>query len=134
RGAALLGERELATWLVEPASLTPYLEEIAGVRDSPIVLSRPQQEERAQAIIARAVRELFGDVAAAAYRRRLEEMAYWFHASGRREPALIAAATARALARSTHGGEGIPFFEELTRRSFGVIFAQAAERAKVEAE
>ena len=134
RGPALLAEPELATWIVEPRTLAPYLEEITAIRESPLVLSRPQQEERAQAVIARAVRELFGGEPAVTYRRRLEEMAYWLHAAGRRDAALTAVATARALATSTDGGAGIPFFEELARRSFALVFAEAAERAKAEAE
>jgi hypothetical protein len=133
-GATLLAEPELASWMIEPRTLAPYLEEIAAARDSPLVLSRPQQEERAQAVIARAVRELFGGAHADTYRRRLEEMAYWFHAAGRRDAALVAAATARALATSADGGSSVPFFEELARRSFALVFAAAAERAAAEAE
>ena len=87
-----------------------------------------------QSIVARALRELFGGEAGEAYRRRLEEMAYYLHATGRRELALAAVATAHALAVGTRGGEGVAFFEELARRSFGVLLAQEAERAQAEAE
>jgi hypothetical protein len=134
RGPALLDERELASWLLERETVTPFAREIAAARESPLLLSRPQQEERVTGIVSRALRELFGGTAGDAYRRRLEEMAYYLHATGRRELALAAVATAQALAASTRGGEGIPFFEELARRSFGMVMAEDAERAKVEAE
>src|SRR5205085_6681652 len=34
RGAGLLAEPELASWIVEPRALAPYLDEITAVRDS----------------------------------------------------------------------------------------------------
>jgi hypothetical protein len=134
RGADLLDEPEFATWLLERPALAPYLTEIAAVRESPLVLSRPQQEERVRSVVARALHELFGDAGGAAYRRRLEEMAYYLHATGRRALAVTAAATARALTASTRGGEGISFCEELTRRSFAALLAEDAARAQAEAE
>ena len=134
RGAALLDEPEFMTWHLERPALASYLVEIAAVRESPLVLSRPQQEERVRSIVARALQEIFSGTAGAAYQRRLEEMAYYLHATGRSEPALTAAATARALAASTRGGEGITFVEEITRRSFAALLAEDAARAQAEAE
>jgi hypothetical protein len=61
-------------------------------------------------------------------------MAYYLHATGRRDLALAAAATARALAASTRGGEGIPFAEEITRRSFATLLTEDTARAQAEAE
>lgn len=129
RGADLLDQPEFATWPLERPVLAPYLAEIAAVRESPLVLSRPQQEERVRSIVARARQEIFGGAGGAAYRRRLEEMAYYLHATGRRELALTAAATARM-----RGGEDVPFFEELTRRSFAALLTEDAARAQAEAE
>ena len=132
-GAALLDEPEFLTWRLERAILAPYLAEIAAARESPLVLSRPQQEERVRAVVAKALRELFGGEVGAAYRRRLEEMAYVLHATGRRVPALIALRTARALAAGATGGDGIPFFEELARRGFTVLLEEDAARARDQA-
>jgi hypothetical protein len=131
QGARLLEERDFVTWALERPTLAPYLDEIAAARDSPLVLSRPQQEERVQAALARARRELFGGARAAAYRRRLEEMAYYLHASDRRELAAIAAATADGLAR---GDDALPFFTELLRRSVAAHMAEDEARARAEAE
>jgi hypothetical protein len=133
-GARLLEQPEFMTWGPERAALAPYASEIASVRESTLVLSRPLQEERVAAIVARTVRELFGGDAAHAHRRRLEEMAYYLHATGRATEALVAAASARALATSGAGGEGIAFFEALARRAFAALLAEEGERAKVEAE
>ena len=87
-----------------------------------------------RAVVARALRELFAEDGAAAYRRRLEEMAYYLDATARRPLAIVALATAQALAASTAGGEGIPFFEELARRSFAVLLEEDAARAREEAQ
>ena len=133
-GARLLDELEFTTWRLERPALAAYVTEIAAVRESPLVLSRPQQEERVRAVVARALRELFAEDGGAAYRRRLEEMAYYLDATARRPLAIVALATAQALAASTAGGEGIPFFEELTRRSFAVLLEEDAARAREEAQ
>jgi hypothetical protein len=130
-GAALLDEIEFITWSLDRQMLAPHLAEIAAARESPLVLSRPQQEERVQAALAHARRDLFGGDHAAVYRRRLEEMAYVLHASGRRALAHTAAATAAGLAR---GDAAIPFFAELLRRSVAALVAEDDAKARAEAE
>jgi len=133
-GPALLAEPEFLTWLLDRSVLGPYATEINAARESPLVLSRPQQEERGRAIVARALHELFAGEAGRSYRRRLEEMAYFLHATGRPELARAALASADALGASRTGGEGVPFFEELTRRSFGLLLQEDAARARAESE
>jgi len=133
-GPALLAEPEFHTWLLDRAVLGPYAAEISAARESPLVLSRPQQEERGRAIVTRALQELFGGEAGPPYRRRLEEMAYFLHATGRPALARAALASANALGASRTGGEGVPFFEELTRRSFGLLLQEDAVRARAESE
>ncbi|MEO6028408.1 MAG: hypothetical protein ABIR79_16200 [Candidatus Binatia bacterium] len=130
-GATLLDEIEFFTWALDRETLAPYLDEIQSARDSPLVLSRPQQEERVSAALARAERELFGGTPAAIYRRRLEEMAYVLHASGRRDLARAAAATAVGLANGT---TPLPFFTELLRRSVGAFVVEDEAKARAESE
>ncbi|MBI3770460.1 MAG: hypothetical protein HY271_18475 [Deltaproteobacteria bacterium] len=133
-GVALLDEPEFTTWRLERPALAAHLADVAAARESPLVLSRPQQEERVRDVVARAMRELFGGESGVAYRRRLEEMAYYLQATGRRAHALVAWRTACALAASTAASAGIPFFEELTRRSFAVLLEEDAARARDEAK
>ncbi len=130
-GARLLDEIEFVTWTLDRATLAPHLVAIAAARESPIVLSRPQQEERVQAALLDARRTLFGGEQAAIYRRRLEEMAYVLHATRRPELARAAAATAAALG---DGDENTPFFTELLRRSVGGVLAEDEAKAREEAE
>jgi hypothetical protein len=129
--ATLLDAPELTTWQLEREVLAPHLAEIAAARESPLVLSRPQQEERVQAALGHARTALFGGDRAAVYRRRLEEMAYVFWALGRREHAAAAAATAVGLAR---GDATLPFFTELLRRSVAALVAEDDAKAAADAE
>jgi len=133
-GPALLTEPEFFTWLLDRSVLGSYVTEVSAVRDSPLVLSRPQQEERGRSIVVGALHELFGGDAGRPYRRRLEEMAYVLHATGRPTLARAALASANALGASRTGGEGVPFFEELTRRSFALLLQEDAAKARVESE
>lgn len=127
----LFDEIEFFTWTLDRPTLTPHLVAIAAARESPIVLSRPQQEERVHAALGEARQALFGGAYAAVYRRRLEEMAYVLHASGRGELARTAAASAAAIAR---GDDAIPFFTELLRRSIAALVAEDEAKARAEAE
>lgn len=132
--AALLEQPELVTWVLERAVLAPYLEAMEDARNSPLVLSQAQQEERVRAILARAPREIFDDAAAAAMRRRLEEMAYYFHATGRPELATAAATSAAAVPRARAEGGAALLLEELTRRSLAARAAEDAARAHADQE
>jgi hypothetical protein len=125
--ADLLAEKELRTWFFAPEPLRPYLDELQSIRESPLVLDPVQERERIEAVLERAVEELFGGELRDSWARRLYEMAYFFWASGRAEQARRAVAAAAALARSGRGGRDIPFFEELARTSLAVYFEAAVE-------
>ena len=129
--AVLLEEPEFRTWFFGPEVLKPYLDEMVQVRDSPLVLNEMQQQERFRAIIERAIEEVFGGERQASWVRRLEEMAYFFHAAGRADQARSAYAAALALAASTHGGREIPFCEHLARTSM-LAFWQAETQREAE--
>lgn len=127
---ALLQENELRTWLPSAAVLQPYLEEIDKAQNSPVLLNQAQQTERLGQIVAGAVEELFAGAAGESYRRRLLDLAWVLHASGRDEMARRALAAAVALESSPRGGTGIPFCEGLVRLGFSLQMRAAAEAAQ----
>jgi len=131
---ALLEEKEFRTWFLGPEQLKPYLDELASIRESPLVLNRPQQEERFRDVVERAVGDLFGGEWRAVYPRRLYEMAYFLAVTGRAPRAQEAVAVALALAGSERGGHGIPFCEHLARASLGVHFHAAVEQEQERAQ
>ena len=112
-GAALLDEIEFVTWLLERdgarAATSPRSRRRARARSCSADRSR---KSASQAALADARRELFGGDAPAVYRRRLEEMAYVLHASGRPR-ARAPSPPPPPRAWRTRGDDAIPFFTEL---------------------
>jgi hypothetical protein len=128
---SILEEPEMHHWILPEEAIGPYLGRYREIRDSPIVLDRASQLARLEEIIAGALSELFTGQGAASWRRRLDEGALFLDATGRREAAERAAAVVAEIGRRDTG-RGIPFCEALVRRTFGLFFAQEAEREREE--
>jgi len=124
----LLHEKELGTWILDEETIRPYLEELQGIKDSPLVLSEVQQKDRFEACVARAVVELFDGERREIYTRRLQEMAYFLLVTDREEQARRALAVSFALSQSSNGGSGIPFCEALARGSVALWSSVAEEQ------
>lgn len=133
QSVTLLGEKEFRTWFFEREVLVPYLDQLHEVRDSTIVLNEAQQGERFTAITEDAVEALFGGEMRASWVRRLQEMAYFFHATGRPEQAKKTLAAALALAVSESGGKDVPLCDQLCRTSL-LAYWQLEERREHEAK
>ncbi len=129
--ADLLRESEFASWQFPSTDIQSYVDEIKSIRESVLVLNPMQQEERVNAVVARAVGEMLRGERAATIRRRLEDVAYYMARSGRREAAGRTAAAAARL-RDGAGASRIPFFQALVRAQLGTVFAQEQERAREE--
>ena len=128
---AILEEPELQHWILTEEAIGPYLARYREIRNSPIVLDRASQLARLEEILASALSELFAGPGAASWRRRLDEAALFFDATARSAAAEHAAGVVTEIGlRNT--GRGIPFCEALARRTFGLFFAQEAERERDE--
>jgi len=126
--AELLGEPELRVWWPSPEAAAPFLAEMAEVRDSPIVLAPVQQEERLEAILRRATRELFPpDVTA----RRLEGTAYVLAETGR-VPAARQALAVAAVLRTAPAVQDVPLLAALVRQGVGALFVGQEQRRSEE--
>ena len=128
----LLEEKEFRTWAFDAAALAPYLEELRQIRDSPLVLNPVQQQERFQAVAQRAVVDIFGGERSDSWVRRLEEMAYFLHATARPQQAKRALAAALALADSANGGREIALCEQLVRSSLVAHWQMEEQRRQEE--
>ncbi|MBI3301518.1 MAG: hypothetical protein HYZ72_05490 [Deltaproteobacteria bacterium] len=131
--ARFLEEQELQGWFLDKEQAGRYLEQITEARESPLILNRYQQQDRVLEIINRAVVEVFSDEGAMVYARRLEETAFYLFATGREAQARRALATALALKKSEKGGRGIPFCEELIRRSIALYYDEKEAKEKEQA-
>jgi hypothetical protein len=128
----LLEEPEFRTWFLTAEQLKPFLDELAGAKDSPLVLNRVQQEERFEEIIQRAIDATF-DAERPSWARRLWEMGYYFAVTRRSERAAQAVAVARALEGSGTARD-IPFCAHLVRASLAFFFQVALEKEEEQAK
>src|SRR5262249_56441129 len=71
--ATLLEEPELRGWYPAPEAVAPFVEQIAEIRESPLLVSSAAQEERLREVLGRAAGSLFP---APVVRRRLEGTAH----------------------------------------------------------
>ncbi|HXR26059.1 MAG TPA: hypothetical protein VN742_11900, partial [Candidatus Binataceae bacterium] len=118
--ADLMQEADVAGYQLPPAAIKPYAEEATNLRQSVIVLSRMQQEERVATVVERALTDLLVGDLAYRLRRHLEDTAYFFARSGKPAQAGWAAA---AAARLRDGAElkRSAFFQAFMRAQLGAI-------------
>ncbi len=128
--AQLLQEPELQRWLLEPERAKPYIDQISQVQESPLLLSRHQQQDRLQTIVEKAIGEIFSPEKSPSYARRIEEAALHFAATSRLDAARRALAVAFALKRNPQGGKGIAFCEELVRQSIALYYQAERQQEK----
>jgi len=128
----LFEEPELQRWLLDHDQAHRYLDQIARVQESPLILNRHQQQDSVQEVIDKAISEVFSEENGQSYARRLEETALHLATTERIEAAKRALAVALALKRSERGGKGIPFCEELVRQSIAMHYQE--EQQKVQEE
>lgn len=127
----LLKEPELREWRLPDAILKPYVEEIARAGESVIVLNPLHKQERVNAVIDRATKELLSGDNGRRIRRRLEDIAYYMARVGRRAQAGWAAAAAARL-QGRIDVTKVLFFQAFIRTQLGTV--AAAEQQKAEQE
>jgi hypothetical protein len=127
----LMKEPEVAAWPIAPATVKPYADEIAGLRNSVIVLSRIQQEERVVTVVERAIAELLTGEIGTRLRRHLEDTAYYFARTGRGPQAAWAAAAAARL-RDGADLKRVAFFQAFMRAQLGAIIAEEEQHHREE--
>ncbi len=123
RGRLLEQSRQLAadplfqTWIPALEEITPWLEKLREVQESPLILSDQQKQVRTDGLLDEATRALYPPELRPLWRRRLLAMAYCLNLSPRREEALAARAAADDLSgseRPSLAGEN-PFLKSLVQ-------------------
>lgn len=102
-------------WMPELDELTPWLNKLREVQESPLVLSDQQRQARVGDVVEEAVRALYPLETRDLWRRRLLTMAYFLHLRGLEPEARLAQAAAQDLAAGSRGplaGEN-PFLQAL---------------------
>jgi hypothetical protein len=124
----LFEEEELGDWFFEYDRAIGRARELQQVRESRIVLSGEPREQRERRILDSTIAELFTPPLRRAIRRRLEEVAYLFWATGRERSARRAVAAAFALGDGSLASH--PFARAMVEKSLD--FALQAERAGID--
>lgn len=117
------------TWLPELDEITPWLEKLQEVQQSPLVLSDQQKQVRLDALSDEATQALYPPETRFLWRRRLLAMAYYLSLSQRPEEARIARAAADDLsetARGTLAGEN-PFLKSLVQLSLQLAWQMSQQ-------
>ena len=118
----LFEEPELQRWLLDHDQAHVYVDKLGQAQDSPLVLNKYQQQDRAQTVIDEALGDVFAHGKAQTYARRLEETAFHLAATSRLDSAKRALAVSIALQQSEQGGKGIPFCQELIQQSIAMHY------------
>ena len=129
--AELLHLPELASWFLDPGAIESEALELLQAKESRLVLSDQLKVEREAAIVERVVDRVLTPEARGLWARRLSEMAWIFHATGRPREARIAYATALALEDSERVPRQLPFARGLAER--GLAFASEVTLGRVSA-
>lgn len=128
--AELLELAELASWFLDPATLESDALDLLQAKESRLVLSDQLKAERQAAIVERVVDRAFTPEARGRWARRLLEMAWIFHETGRPGDARLASATARALEDPERTPRQLPFARGLAERGLAVASEVALGRVR----
>ncbi len=127
----LFEEEEIERWVLGYREVQKYAAELRRAAESRLVLTPESDEQRAERVLAQAIREVFTAPQRRAWQRRLEETAYIFLRTDRPQAAKLAIAAAVEIADSDpvllprH-----PFVRTLMQRS--IQLAIQAERAGID--
>ena len=117
------------TWLPDLEEITPWLDKVQEIEQSPLVLSDQQKAVRADALLTEATRALYPPETRPLWGRRLLAMAYYLDLSQRPEEARQARAAAAELLSpepAALAGEN-PFLQSLVKISLGLAW-QASQK------
>lgn len=114
--ASLLELPEFQSWPF-PDEVTDVAFELVQAEESPLVLSESAQEERLDRLVSQAVERYFTEERRHLYRRRLEEMAYFYMKTGQPDAARRALAAALAFEDPAVPIARHPFARALVLRS-----------------
>jgi hypothetical protein len=131
RSAELADLPELGGWFIEPALVQEDALALLQARESRLVVSDQIKAEREAAIVDGVIDRLFTADARRRWANRLGEMALIFAATGRDEPAAMAAAAAAALGNEDRPVRAIPLVRTLVLRGLEMAGEVTLGRAKL---
>jgi hypothetical protein len=128
----LLDEQELRYWIVTDDWLQEFLPQLREAQTSRLVLNPLQKEERFNAIVREAIKTLCTGENGQSFKRRMEDMALYFHETSRKDLAALSLAVALQVGEGDPGPLDVSFLTGLMQKSFAFFLSQ--EKAKEEEE
>lgn len=123
----LLDHPYMLSWVIDPDTIQPILDEIKNAKESPILISEEQKRARIREIKESAVSEIYPDSDRRRLKGRLEEMAYVFLKTEEEEFARLSLAAALSLEERDSIIGVNPFLMALVERTLG-FYAEAIEK------
>ncbi|MEW6546857.1 MAG: hypothetical protein AB1446_08080 [Bacillota bacterium] len=93
----LLETEEIGSWVLPPDRVARWVERHEEMASSPLIVDPATARARYRQLLGEAVRELFPPESLSSWRRRLEDMAYYFYRRKEERNARLALAAALAL-------------------------------------
>ncbi len=110
-----------STWFLPREALQKYAASLGEAQESKIVLSREQKDARINSIYMTALEELFPENKRLLWKRRLEEMAYILHRTGKEREARAALSAAIDLQKPFSSIDPNPFIWNLLLKSIYML-------------
>jgi hypothetical protein len=120
----LLDEPELRYWIIAEPWLQAFVPQLEEAQTSRLVLNPVQKEERFAGIVRDAVKEACRSDNGRALRQRMENLALYFHATGRADKARLALAVALQLEEGDPGPLDVSFLTGWIQKSFAFFLSQ----------
>lgn len=124
----------MQAWLIGYEDISPFMEEIIGIGDSPIFLSESQKADRAGQIKEKCAKELFPPSKQALMKHRLEEMAYIFFKQGQDEYARLSLMAGLNMDEEKSSLKMDPVANLIAERSFEFYMDRIAEEVSEKPE
>lgn len=118
----LLETEEVAGWVFPPERVAGWVDRRQDIESSPLVVDPATRKARHTDVLRQAARELFPAESTAAWRRRLEDTAYYFYRRRQERHARLALAAALALEGVDVGDH--PFLVALVEKSLDAAAKQ----------
>ena len=123
----LLGHELMQTWIIDPAKMTAFVEEIQKVEESRILVSEAQKTEQVNELKRKAITEIYSEEKRLLLIWRLEEMAYLFFKLNEERMARLCLAAAQSIDEKDSPLFVNPFLEAMMERSLGFYKEAARE-------
>ena len=119
----------MASWLAPFDVLRPFMVEMEGVHQSPIIMSDPQKLQRIEEIKEKCIRSLFDVAGRKRFKKRLREMAFFFLTSDQLDYARLSLEAATNIQDKTSHFREQPVLGFFVDRSIAFYFELGKERA-----